>query len=156
MLRSLWRSIGLGGEDTPPPQPQAQERTRSAVPEDPEKKAKKLAEDFQTFSDQSILKGGAMLMEYDPTYKNGCGLGRLVYGQVDIPIGIKFKTPNGNFVERIDICTIMVEDKKIEIPKEISQKQKSETLQKIEEARKNGRTEVQKYSTKIRNKCYFY
>src|SRR5690348_2354748 len=31
------------------------------------------------------FQGGAMLMEYDPAYKDGIGLGKIIYGWADIP-----------------------------------------------------------------------
>ena len=48
-------------------------------------------------------------MEFDLSYKGGLGLGKVIFGLVDIPINKKFKTTNGSFIERVDAYTIMVE-----------------------------------------------
>jgi hypothetical protein len=50
-----------------------------------------------------------MLMEYDPSFKGGMGLGKVVFGLVDIPIAKKFKTPNGNLLERVDAYTVVLQ-----------------------------------------------
>ena len=49
-----------------------------------------------------------MLMEYDESFKNGIGLGKIIFGLVDIPIGKKYLTSNGNMIERIDSSTVLL------------------------------------------------
>jgi len=132
MFRSLLRTIGFASDDPPAPDPQ---QNKPNIPVDnTEQKKKKLDEDWNSFSDESILQGGAMLMEYDTSYKDGMGLGKVVFGLVDIPIGKKYLTANGNFVERTDAYTVFVAGKTISIKKEALQ-EKSQVLQQIEAAR---------------------
>lgn len=49
-----------------------------------------------------------MLAEFNVDFKDGFGLGKVIFGLVDLPIGRKFKTYNGNFVERIDNFTVLL------------------------------------------------
>lgn len=99
MFQALLRVVGLWTQEEDLPKIEDDQKIFTNN-DKKESDSEQLNEDYQLLINPLLLEKGFIIHECDSSYERDMGLGKIIFGLEDIPVGKKYKTPNGNLLER--------------------------------------------------------
>lgn len=139
MFQALLRVVGLWTQEEDLPKIEDDQKIFTNN-DKKESDSEQLNEDYQLLINPLLLEKGFIIHECDSSYERDMGLGKIIFGLEDIPVGKKYKTPNGNLLERTKKNEISIGTRTISI----QEKDKSDKFQFIEEAKKKRGRKMEK------------